>query len=112
RGRRRVGSPGDIWVHQRVRLRDDRSGVSLAGLFPLAVDQRKNLFVKGKRRDREFPVSRSLGETRQEIEELRCVMAKLRARGKEADVGVDLRGLTVVVAGSDVNVAAHRVALA
>src|SRR5262249_41000170 len=106
-----VERPDHFGIDERVHLAHDGRGLALAGLLRFAIDQGDDLLVQPVRSDGEPLVAGPLGETSQEVEDLRGVIAKFRPGGEEAEVRVDFRGNSVVVACTDVYVAADGAAL-
>ena len=102
----------DVGIHQRVHLGDDPRRPSRPMVLDLPADHLEEALPHAPRRHDQLPVPRGRGEAGQHVEEVGEVGAQLGARGQEAEVGVEPRGLRVVVAGADVHVAAHGVALA
>ena len=68
--------------------------------------------VEAERRLQQTVQLRCLGKARQLQEELVHVLADIRVAGKEAVVGVDAGGLRVIVAGTQMAVAANAARLA
>ena len=80
-------------------------------MFGLASDQVRRAIGKVHRRDDELVPGVPLGVARQEVEEGAGVLAESRLAGEKAEVGVEPSGGGVVIAGSQVDVAADSVVL-
>ncbi len=94
-------------VFEGVHFGDDAAGLSGAGVVGFAVDHGEEAGAHGEGRDKEFAVVAFEGAAGEEGEEVDDVVADVFAAGEEAEVGVELRGFGVVVAGGDVDVAAE-----
>ena len=82
------------------------------GVADLALDEVQDARPQRVGRDEqaaELPLARQAG---QDVEQVRDVGADLRPAGQQPEVRVQARGLRVVVAGPDVDVAAQAAALA
>ena len=77
-----------------------------------ALDLLEDAVAHRRRRDQHLAVLGRAAVAGEEVEHLGDVGADLRVGGEEAEVGVEAGGLRVVVAGADVDVVAHLVALA
>ena len=102
----------DLPFGQRIDLGDDAGGQALAGVLGLALDELEQAVVQLERRDQELAHALELADAGQQVEEVGGVLAELRAAGEQAEVGVELRGGGVVIAGGQVDVAADVVAFA
>ena len=97
---------------RRVHLRLDARRAAGAGVRRLAPDPFEDGAVHVLRRRHEARVARLAREARQGVEEVRRVLAELRAARHEAEIRVDARRRFVVVAGAEVHVAPDLVLLA
>ena len=90
-----------------------RAGLPCARLLGLALDQREHSLVQAERRDGELACS-CVGFEKpvSKLKSSEASSPKSGPRREEAEVGVDARRRRVVVAGAEVHVAAHGVALA
>jgi len=109
-GRAVEGIDGRL-VDDRVALERDAGREPGAVVLDLAVDALDESRAHRVRRDEEAAVLRLHRVARQHVEQTRDVLADLGVGGEEADVLVQARGLRVVVARADVDVAAQLVAV-
>ena len=80
-----------------------------ARVLGLAIDHREHLAAQRHRRDQQILVVGDLRKAGERVEELRHVGAEFAAAREEAQIGVEARGLLVVVAGAEVHVAPNAV---
>src|SRR5215208_2638376 len=99
-------------VEQGVHLHPDPSGILGRVGLDRPIDLTDNPLLQVEGRDQDLAVAARARVAGQVVEHLGDVVADLLAGREEAEVGVDARGLRVVVAGPDVDVVADSVALA
>ena len=105
--RRGVQRVDDLFVDERVHLRDDLGRLARFGAAPLAVDQPQEPPAKLGRRHHELLQPRRIRVAGQRAEERGRVLGDRLGRGHQAEVGVEPGGPLVVVAGAEVHVAAQ-----
>ena len=72
-----------------------------------AVDQAEEIFSQVQRRDKERRVLRSLGISRQIVEDVVHGVSEMRVAGEQAQVGIEARGRGIVIARAEMGVAAN-----
>ena len=77
------------------------------GMDGFAIDEADELIGHVKRGDQERLVALGFGVCGEVVEDRLDGLGQLRARGEQADVGVEAGGDRVVVAGAEVDIAAH-----
>ena len=97
----------DFGVFESVHFGDDPGGFSGGGVFGFTGDHGEEAGAHGDGGDEKFAVITLEGAAGEEGEEIDDVLADVFLAGEEADIGVELRGLGIVVAGGDVDVAAE-----
>ena len=110
--RREIQRVDDLRVHERVHLRDDARGPPRRRVLGLPLDELQEPLPHAVRRDDQLAIHPLAREPRQHVEQVADVRAHGLAAGEQADVGVDARGLGVVVAGAEVHVSPDAVRLA
>ena len=94
-------------VHQAVHLGDDARGLAEAGGGGLGGDEDLDLFVEVVGRDEQVLEPGLAHEPGEGVEEVGHFGGERVARGEQAEVGVDARGLGIVVTGAEVGVVPH-----
>ena len=102
----------DLGMHQRVQLSPDRAFAAGANVRDLLVDQLQQGLLRINWRHRDLFQIRWPRITRDKVEELAGVAAQCWIAGKEREVGVNLRGLRVIIAGAKMGVGAQALRLA
>jgi peroxiredoxin Q/BCP len=99
-------------VDEPVHLGGDGGGLSGASVGGLAVDEFEHALVEVVRGDEEFLRTLEAADAGEHVEEVGGVFAELGACGEEGEVGVELGGGGIVVAGAEVEVAPDLVFIA
>ena len=102
-----VEQSDDRRIHQGIHLGPDVAATALAGMPSLPADQLFHAAAQGDRGHQQLAEALLLGEAGEVIEQLHQILAEILAGGQQADIGVEVGGLGVVVAGADVHVAAQ-----
>ena len=102
----------DLGVDERVHLHPDRRRAPGLGVVHLLADMVEDARPDAVRRDRHGLELGRLGIAGDEIEDARHVVADGAVGGEERQVGVDLGGDRVIVAGADMAVGDELAALA
>src|SRR6266581_8287023 len=96
-------------VDQGVKFGDDARRQALSRVPGLPSDKRQQSDVQLERSDQQFAGSLKLADAGQQVEQVGNVFAEIRPARQQAEVGVESGGVGIVVAGSQVNVAADAV---
>src|SRR5215470_2056276 len=94
-------------IDEGVELHPDLPGPPRLHVGDLLLDQAQQRLPQAERRDRDLLHPVRLGVAGHEVEQPRGVVAEAGIAGEEREVGVDLRGDRVVVAGAEVHVGAQ-----
>ena len=94
-------------VDERVELEDDPRRATGGGVPDLALDEVEEPGAQAVRRDEQPPERPLARQAGQDVEQVGDVRAELGPAGQQPEVDVQPRGLRVVVAGPDVDVAAQ-----
>ena len=96
-----------VRVFQLVHLGDDAGGLAGALVLYFAMDQVEQPRPHGHRSDQDGVEIGLIGVAGQVVEEIDHVVGDAMVAGEQADIGIEARGLHVVVSGADVHVAAQ-----
>ncbi len=102
----------DAGIDQGIDLGPDLRRAACLGVGNLLVDVLEKARLEIDRRQRELLEVLGLGIAGDEIEQPRRIAAERRIAGEEGEVGIDLGGDRVIVAGAVMHVGAHLAGLA
>ena len=99
----------DVRINKRIHLRDNAALLSGSRILRFLRDLAEKIVLHLRRsRDESSPLRR-FRESGKRVKELGSVYAECLGRGKESDVGIDLRGDIVIVTGRQMQISSDTV---